>query len=231
MPDELNILIIEDDKYISNFMSVSLKNEGYKVMLAQSADEGLFLFSSNHPDLVLLDLGLPDKDGLEVIGEIRGFSDAPVLVVSARGQEREKIEALDRGADDYISKPFHMGELLARIRVIRRRLDRQPAPVAGSVFQYDYLTVDYDKRKVLVDGAEVHLTPMEYRLLLLMLANKGKVLTHNYIVREVWGYDPSGDTQTIRVFMAKLRRKIEKDATKPRFILTEIGVGYRFADE
>ena len=134
MADELTILIIEDDKYISNFMSVSLKNEGYKVMLAQSADEGLFLFSSNHPDLVLLDLGLPDKDGLEVIGEIRGISDAPVLVVSARGQEREKIEALDRGADDYISKPFHMGELLARVRVIKRRLDRKPAPGADSVF-------------------------------------------------------------------------------------------------
>lgn len=231
MADELTILIIEDDKYISNFMSVSLKNEGYKVMLAQSADEGLFLFSSNHPDLVLLDLGLPDKDGLEVIGEIRGISDAPVLVVSARGQEREKIEALDRGADDYISKPFHMGELLARVRVIKRRLDRKPAPGADPVFQHDYLTVDYDKRKVLVDGTEVHLTPIEYRLLLLMLANKGKVLTHHYIVREIWGYDPAGDTQTIRVFMAKLRRKIEKDATKPRFILTEIGVGYRFADE
>ena len=136
MADELTILIIEDDKYISNFMSVSLKNEGYKVMLAQSADEGLFLFSSNHPDLVLLDLGLPDKVGLEVIGEIRGISDAPVLVVSARGQEREKIEALDRGADDYISKPFHMGELLARVRVIKRRLDRKPAPGADSVFQH-----------------------------------------------------------------------------------------------
>lgn len=231
MTDELSALVIEDDKYISNFIAVSLKKEGYKVMLAESADEGLFLFSSNHPDVVLLDLGLPDKDGLEVIREIRCFSNTPILVVSARGQEKEKIEALDLGADDYITKPFHMGELLARIRVVKRKLQQQLIPVSVSVFHCDYLTVDYDKRKVFVDENEVHLTPMEYKLLLLMIANKGKVLTHNYIVKEVWGYAETGDTKTIRVFMAKLRRKIEKNIAKPRFILTEIGVGYRFADE
>lgn len=229
MTNEINALVIEDDKYISNFIAVSLKNEGYKVMIAASANEGLFLFSSNHPDLVLLDLGLPDRDGLEVIQEIRNFSDTPILVVSARGQEDEKIEALDLGADDYITKPFHMGELLARIRVVKRKLEQQPTPV--SVFHCDYLTIDYDKRKVLVDENEVHLTPMEYKLLLLMIANKGKVLTHNYIVKKIWGYDELGDTKTIRVFMANLRRKIERNIAKPRFILTEIGVGYRFADE
>jgi two-component system KDP operon response regulator KdpE len=231
MTDELSALVIEDDKYISNFIAVSLKKEGYKVMLAESADEGLFLFSSNHPDVVLLDLGLPDRDGLDVIREIRCFSNTPILVVSARGQEKEKIEALDLGADDYITKPFHMGELLARIRVVKRKLQQQLVPASVSVFRCDYLTVDYEKRRVLIDGNEVHLTPMEYKLLLLMIANKGKVLTHNYIVKEIWGYAETGDTKTIRVFMAKLRRKIEKDIVKPRFILTEIGVGYRFADE
>lgn len=229
--DELSALVIEDDKYISNFISVSLKKDGHKVMIAESADEGMFLFSSNHPDVVLLDLGLPDRDGLEVIREIRSFSNTPILVVSARGQEKEKIEALDLGADDYISKPFHMGELLARTRVIKRRLGQQSAPASVSVFECDYLTVDYEKHRVLVEGNEVHLTPMEYKLLLLMIANKGKVLTHNYIVKELWGYEETGDTKTIRVFMAKLRRKIEKNMTKPRFILTEIGIGYRFADE
>lgn len=231
MINDLNILVIEDDKHISNFIAVSLKKEGYKVMIAQSADEGLFLFSSNHPDVVLLDLGLPDKDGLEVIREIRSFSQTPVLVVSARGEEREKVEALDLGADDYVTKPFHMGELLARIRVIKRKLNQKLAPVSSSGFCCEYLSVEYEKRRVLVDGNEVHLTPMEYKLLLLLIANKGKVLTHNYIVKEIWGYEETGDTKTVRVFMANLRRKIEKNIAKPRFILTEIGVGYRFADE
>lgn len=231
MINDLNILVIEDDKHISNFIAVSLKKDGYKVMIAQSADEGLFLFSSNHPDVVLLDLGLPDKDGLEVIKEIRSLSQTPVLVVSARGEEREKVEALDLGADDYVTKPFHMGELLARIRVIRRKLHQKLTPVASFGFRCDYLSVDYEKRRVLVDGNEVHLTPMEYKLLLLLIANKGRVLTHNYIVKEIWGYEETGDTKTVRVFMANLRRKIEKNIAKPRFILTEIGVGYRFADE
>ncbi len=231
MTDNLNVLVIEDDKYISNFLAVSLKKEGYRVLVAQSAAEGLFLFSSNHPDIILLDLGLPDKDGLDVIKEIRGFSQTPILVVSARGQEREKVEALDMGADDYIMKPFHMGELLARIRVVKRKLNQKLAPASAAGFCCDYLSVDYEKRRVLVDGSEVHLTPIEYKLLLFLIANKGKVLTHNYIVKEIWGYEEKGDTKTVRVFMANLRRKIEKNIANPRFILTEIGVGYRFADE
>lgn len=230
MPDDLCILVIEDDKYISNFIAVSLRKEGYKVLLAESADEGLFLFSSNHPDVLLLDLGLPDRDGLEVIREVRSISATPLLVVSARGQEKEKIEALDLGADDYVTKPFFMGELLARIRVVKRKLQQLPA-ASETVFQHDYLTVDYEKRRVLVDENEIHLTPMEFKLLLLMIANKGKVLTHNYIIKEIWGYEEAGDTKTIRVFMANLRRKIEKNMAKPQFILTEIGVGYRFSDK
>ena len=231
MADDFNALVIEDDRHISNFIAVSLKREGYKVTVADSADSGLFLFSSNRPDVVLLDLGLPDRDGLEVIREIRCIADTPIIVVSARGLEREKIEALDLGADDYITKPFFMGELLARIRVVKRKLEQQLIPASVSVFRCDYLTVDYEKRRVLVDESEVHLTPMEYKLLLLMILNKGKVLTHNHIAREVWGYGETGDTKNIRVFMANLRRKIEKNITKPRFILTEIGVGYRFVDE
>lgn len=231
MTDEFSALVIEDDRHISNFIAVSLKREAYKVTIAGSADEGLFLFSSNRPDVVLLDLGLPDRDGLEVIREIRGVADTPIIVVSARGLEREKIEALDLGADDYITKPFFMGELLARIRVIKRRFEQQLVPASASAFHCDYLTVDYERRRVLVDEGEVHLTPLEYKLLLLMILNKGKVLTHNHIAKEVWGYGETGDTKNIRVFVANLRRKIEKNIAKPRFILTEIGVGYRFADE
>lgn len=230
MERKLKILIIEDDKYISKFVAASLSKENYIAIVAESAAQGTFMFSSHHPDLILLDLGLPDRDGVEIIRELRGFSDVPILVVSARGQEKDKIEALDLGANDYITKPFHMGELLARIRVIGRMLNKgNPAPTE-TVWSCEGLTVDYERRKVIVEGNEVHLTPIEYRLLCLMIANRGKVLTHNYILKQVWGYE-SGDTKSIRVFMTSLRRKIEKNPATPRFILTEVGVGYRFSDE
>lgn len=225
------ILIVEDDKYIQNFISLSLKTNGYNFDKASTGMEGLSLFYNNNPDIVLLDLGLPDIDGIEVIKLIREVSDIPILVVSARGQENEKISALDAGADDYITKPFHMGELMARIRVVQRKLKRSLLPDNIQVFQLDYLTIDYERRLVLVDNEEIHLTPIEYRLLLLLVANKGKVLTHNFILKEVWGYGETGDSKSIRVFMANLRRKIEKDKSSPRFILTEVGIGYRFADE
>ncbi|HBG75376.1 response regulator transcription factor [Eubacteriales bacterium mix99] len=225
------ILVIEDDKYISHFIDLSLTKEGYHVLTAETAAEGMFLFSSYRPDIVLLDLGLPDKDGVDLLRELRAFSDAPVLVVSARGQEKEKIAALDMGANDYITKPFHMGELTARIRVAERSLQKAGGNNAGeTTFTCDWLTVDYEKRKVLVDGREIHLTPTEYKILLLLIANKGKVLTHNYIIRQIWGYE-GGDSKSVRVFMASLRRKLEKDTVHPRFLLTEVGVGYRFADE
>ena len=225
------ILIIEDDRYISGFTAVSLRKEGYEVFVAESASEGLFFYASQHPHIVLLDLGLPDRDGLEVLSEIRKDGDTPVLVVSARGQEREKVAALDAGADDYMTKPFFMGELMARIRVVERKMERSQSQGGETRFQCDALTVEYDRRRVLVDGNEVHLTPIEYKLLLLLIANRGKVLTHGYIVRQIWGYEESGDTKSVRVFMASLRRKNEKDTANPRFILTEIGVGYRFAAE
>ncbi|MEF9922448.1 MAG: response regulator transcription factor [Anaerovoracaceae bacterium] len=229
MENKFKILIIEDDKYISGFVQVSLEKENYQVYVGETAAEGLFLFSSHHPDIVLLDLGLPDRDGLEILKEVRSFSSTPILIVSARGQESEKIEALDNGADDYITKPFYMGELMARIRVVERKLSRQVSK--SSIFSCDYLKVDYEKRTVAIDDEIIHLTPMEYRLLVLLIANRGKVLTHNYIIKELWGYEECADSTGIRVFMANLRRKIEKDTAKPRFILTEIGVGYRFRDE
>ncbi len=231
MDKAFRILLIEDDRYISGFTAVSLRKEGYEVDVAQSADEGLFLYASQHPDIVLLDLGLPDRDGLEVLSELRQKSDLPILVVSARGQEREKVAALDAGADDYITKPFFMGELMARIRVTERKMAFTRPREAENVFQCDWLTVDFERRLVLVDGMEVHLTPMEYKLLSLLIQNRGKVLTHGYILRQVWGYEECGDTKTVRVFMAGLRRKIEKDTANPRFLLTEVGVGYRFVGE
>jgi len=230
MNNNRTILVIEDDKYISHFIDISLTKEGYHVLTAETAAEGMFLFSSYRPAIVLLDLGLPDKDGVDLLRELRAFSDAPVLVVSARGQEKEKIAALDMGANDYITKPFHMGELTARVRVADRSLQKAGGNTGETTFTCDWLTVDYEKRRVLVDGREIHLTPTEYRILLLLIANKGKVLTHNYIIRQIWGYE-GGDSKSVRVFMASLRRKLEKDTVHPRFLLTEVGVGYRFADE
>jgi len=223
------ILVIEDDKYISHFIDISLTKEGYKVLIGETADEGMFLFTSYKPDLVLLDLGLPDKDGILLLREMRKVSEAPILIVSARGQEKEKINALDLGANDYITKPFHMGELMARIRVAERMQEKTAGPAENSVFRQDYLEVDYEKHRVSIDGEEVHLTPTEYRTLLLLIANRGKVLTHQFIIDKIWGVG-GGDSKSVRVFMANLRRKIEKDTAHPRFILTEVGVGYRFAD-
>jgi two-component system, OmpR family, KDP operon response regulator KdpE len=230
MEKKLKILVIEDDKYISNFIAVSLEKGDYQVLVAGSAAEGLFMYSSHHPDIILLDLGLPDRDGLEIIKELREFSDVPILVVSARGQEKEKIEALDMGVNDYLTKPFYMGELMARIRVVERNLAKSVSHPSETAFSSGYLMVDYEKRRVLIDHLEVHLTPIEYKLLLLLIANKGKVLTHNYILKQIWGYE-SADTKSVRVYMANLRRKIEKNTASPQFILTEVGVGYRFTDE
>ncbi len=226
--ENLKILVIEDDKYISNFIAVSLEKDNYKVLVASSATEGMFLYASHHPDLILLDLGLPDRDGLEIIKELRTFSDIPILVVSARGQEQEKIDALDMGVNDYLTKPFYMGELMARIRVAERNLSKS-AHQSETIFKSGYLTVDFEKRIVLIEQQEIHLTPIEYKLLLLLISNRGKVLTHNYIIKQIWGYE-SLDNKSVRVFMANLRRKIEKNTASPQFILTEVGVGYRFAD-
>lgn len=226
---EKSILVIEDDHSIIKFLTMSLKTNDYRVIVAQSGIEGISLFMSDHPDVILLDLGLPDIDGSDVIEQIRTQSEVPILVVSARGQEQDKVKALDQGADDFITKPFHINELLARIRVALRK---NPSLVPHSAtFQLDEFLLDFDKHQVKVRGKEVHLTPIEYKLVCLLVQNAGKVLTHHYIIKEIWGYQSGEDSQSLRVFMANIRRKIEQDSAHPRFIKTEVGVGYRFVEE
>lgn len=222
------VLIIEDDKSILNFLKLSLKTNGYKILEATNGLTGISLFLSHNPDLILLDLGLPDIDGMEVLAQIRQSSTVPVVIVSARGQEREKVSALDIGADDYITKPFGVSELLARVRVALRR---QKRTAVTNEFVLENLRIDFNKRKIYVGDKEIHLTPIEYKLVLLLTENAGKVLTHKFIQNEVWGYETSDEYQTLRVFMANIRKKIEIDTVRPRFIMTEVGVGYRFADE
>lgn len=231
MDENMTILIVEDDKYIVSFITIYLKDEGYKTIIAGTGKEAVSLFYANNPDIILLDLGLPDMDGMEVIRQVRERGNTPIIVISARGEESEKIQALDCGADDYMTKPFHMGELLARIRVAQRKLNSITNPDSDGTFVFDYLTVDYIKRLVYVDNEEVHLTPMEYKLLKLLIANRGKVLTHNYILNQIWGYGEAVDAKNLRVFMAGLRRKIERDTANPRFILTQVGIGYRFVEK
>ena len=231
MDTNIKILIIEDDNRIANFMSMALKAKGYQFIVSRNGNAGILSFCTENPDIILLDLGLPDIDGVEIIREIRKVSQIPIIIVSAREQESDKITALDAGANDYVTKPFAMGELLARIRVMERFIDRENSNEQESIYKFDYLTVDLEKHKILIDETEIHLTPIEYKLLLLLITNRGKVVTHSQISKEVWGYGETGDSKSIRVFMASLRRKIEKDTSCPQFILTEIGVGYRFADE
>lgn len=224
----MSVLLIEDDKSISNFLTLALKSEGYEVLGANNGLTGISLFMSNNPDLIILDLGLPDIDGTEVISHVRESerSSTPIMVVSARGLEREKISALDSGADDYITKPFAIGELMARIRAVMRRRDIKEKT---EEFVLDSLRIDYSRRKVYVDDSEVHFTPIEYKILLLLTENRGKVITHKTIQNEIWGYESNDEYQSLRVFMANIRKKIERET--PRFIKTEVGVGYRFADE
>lgn len=230
MKEKRTILIVEDDKYIVNFMSTTFKEEGYGYYVAKSVKEAISLFYANQPDMIILDLGLPDGDGIDVVKNVRELSATPIIVVSARQEEHEKIQALDAGADDYVTKPFYMGELMARIRVAMRKMDSMAIESATDLYQQDCLTVDYLKRMVLIDNVEIHLTPIEYKILILLIANRGKVLTHNYILKQIWGYGEGVEAGTLRVFMATLRRKIEKNPAEPRFILTEVGVGYRFRE-
>lgn len=222
------ILIVEDDPYISHFLQMSFEQEGYRMITTTKGHEALNLFYSHQPDIVILDLGLPDIDGLDVIEEIRKISTKPIIVVSARLEEQEKIKALDLGANDYVVKPFYMGELLARIRVAKRLSMNNKEEI--KIYQKDYLTVDFISRTVQIDHQDIHLTPIEFHLLKLLIEHRGKVLTHNYIQKEIWGYQDNSNQNALRVFMATLRRKIEKNANNPRFIITEVGVGYRFKD-
>jgi two-component system, OmpR family, KDP operon response regulator KdpE len=223
-------LIVEDDSKIRNFIKFSLKSQEYNCLEASSGKAALGIISTEPLTVIILDLGLPDMDGLEIIKQVRTFSDIPIIVVSARDQDTEKVEALDAGADDYLTKPFSIKELLARIRVVLRhscalKSDEQ------SVYNLADLEIDLARHKVTLRGKEIHFTPMEFKVVTLLLRNYGKVLTHNYILKEVWGSSIGNDVQSLRVFMANIRRKIEENPAKPRYIITEVGVGYRFADE
>jgi two-component system KDP operon response regulator KdpE len=220
------ILVIEDEAPIRRFLRASLAAEGYRFNEAESAREGLRLASSQPPDLIILDLGLPDQNGLEVLKQIRDWSTVPIIIVSARGQEGDKVLALDSGANDYLTKPFGVGELMARIRVALR-LAAQTSTPADPSFATGNLKVDLAARRVTVADHEVHLTPIEYRLLTTLIRHAGKVLTQSYLLKEVWGPGHARESHYLRVAMAKLRSKIETDSARPRFILTEIGVGYR----
>lgn len=220
------ILVIEDDKSIINFLNISLKTNQYKVDVAENGLDGISLFFTNKPDMILLDLGLPDIDGTEVIKQIRLSSNIPIIVISARGQDSEKVEALDLGADDFVTKPFSIHELLARIRVGFRKT--MPESVVMNVFESGNLKIDYEMRLVHVEDELIHLTPIEYKILLLLVKNAGKVLTHRYLQNEIWGYADEKEFQSLRVFMANIRKKIEKDTNQPEYIVTEVGVGYRF---
>lgn len=225
------ILIVEDDPQIRKFISYALENEGYVPVTAGNAQMALKKTVSENVDMILLDLGLPDMDGLEVMKKVREWSEMPIIVVSARDQDKEKASALDMGADDYLTKPFSATELLARIRVALRHMYRQGAPKTVNLYTVGDLTLDVLKHQVSLDGSVIHVTPMEFNLLLLFMKNSGKVLTSAYILKEIWGSAYGSDTQALRALMAGLRRKIEKNPAKPRYLMTEIGVGYRMADE
>jgi len=232
--NQVHILLIEDDDKISNFMSISLKANDYKVTVAKNGKDGVWEFFSGAPDIIILDLGLPDIDGNKVIERIRSVSQIPILIVSAREMEKDKITALDLGANDYVTKPFALGELLARIRVMERYIHTEEN--SGNISDtgeetFGELTIDMGRRRIFLSGEEIHLTPLEYKLLVFLARNCGKVITHSQIGKNVWGYENMADVKTMRACMANLRRKIEKDPSKPEYIFTEIGVGYRFTDK
>ena len=224
------ILIIEDDAAISRLIATTLDTQEYQYHVAKNGNGGLLEAVSYRPDVILLDLGLPDMDGLEIIRKIRGWSNVPIIVVTARSEDQDKVIALDAGADDYLTKPFSVAEFLARLRVALRRVrfDSEKTNREASVYENGALKIDYAAGCVYRDGEEIHLTPMEYRLLCVLAKNTGKVLTHNYLLKEVWGSSAlASDTPSLRVFTATLRKKIEPNPAEPRYIQTHIGVGYR----
>lgn len=225
-------LIIEDEEAICNFITAILNANDYQVIKASNGKEGISMAASRSPDVILLDLGLPDIDGADVLKSVRQWSKVPIIIVSARGFEREKVEALDAGADDYMVKPFGASELLARIRTALRHSPKSMGVESKGMEKsvIGQLEIDYGKRTVLLEGRMVHLTPVEYKILALLTKNAGKVLTHDYIMREVWGLY-AGDSHTLRVNMANIRRKLEPNPGEPRYIMTEMGVGYRMVEE
>lgn len=227
--NKLLVLVVEDDPAIRNLMSTTLKSHDYRFLTAPTGASAIMQVSTAQPDIVLLDLGLPDMDGVEIIRKIRTWSQLPIIVISARAEDTDKIEALDAGADDYLTKPFSVEELLARLRVTQRRLSYMTAEMlsASSVFVNGKLKVDYAGGCAYLDGQELHLTPIEYKLLCLLAKNVGKVLTHTFITQNIWGRSWDNDVASLRVFMATLRKKLEPTPDSPQLIQTHIGVGYR----
>jgi len=221
------IVVIEDDPAIRLFLRTGLGAHGFKVFEADRGQQGIIEAGIRKPDIVILDLGLPDMDGVDVIKTIRGWSVIPIIILSARSTEQFKVEALDAGADDYLTKPFGLGELLARIRVALRHSVSSPGQEQSGVFTTGALKVDLIKRQVNVGESEVHLTPIQYRLLSLLIKNAGKVLTHQCILKEVWGPSYRENSHYLRIYMSQLRQKLETDPTQPQYLLTESGVGYR----
>ena len=227
------ILIVEDEKNITRFMKTILVTNGYDVITVETGREAYTMITSHCPDLVLLDLGLPDMDGIKIIEDVRQWTQVPIIVVSARSFDRDKVEALDKGSDDYITKPFSAAELLARIRVALRhsRRDSQDERITMSgKFETGDMVIDYDKHQVLINGINARLTQNEYRIVSLLGKHAGKVLTYDYILKQLWGPQSAGGNQILRVNMANIRRKIEKNPAEPEYIFTEIGVGYRMRE-
>jgi two-component system KDP operon response regulator KdpE len=220
------ILMIEDDTQIRRFLRTTLTNSGYRLLEATSGQEGMQQVTMQHPDLIILDLGLPDMDGLDVIEQLRQWATTPIIVLSARDKEGDKVQALDRGADDYLTKPFGTEELLARLRVSLRHRQQMPR-IETPAFGFDNIRVDLEHRQVYVDEAEVHLTPIEYKLLTVLIRHAGKVVTQKQLLKEIWGPTYDKETHYLRIYMGQLRHKLEADPAQPRWLLTEPGVGYR----
>ena len=224
------VLVVEDDLAMRKLLRATLESHGFRVIEAVSAKEAMALFTSHNPSIVLLDLGLPDGDGLDVTRRLREFSRTPILVLSARGREADKVSALDGGADDYLTKPFGAGELLARMRVALRHAAMAEGGVADPVVRVGPLMLDRARRIVTLDGSEVRLTPLEYGMLSVLAKHAGKVVTHRQLLRDVWGPSYAQQTHYLRVHMAQLRRKLEKDPARPQLLTTEPGVGYRLRE-
>ena len=223
------VLIVEDEAPMRRFLRAALTARSFRVAEAGSAHEGIIAITASKPDVVLLDLGLPDGDGIDITRGLREWTEVPIIVLSARGRESDKVQALDAGADDYLTKPFGVDELLARIRVALRRASR-PSDTVGSVVEAGPLRVDLDKREVTIDGRAVRLTPIEYRILVCLARHPGRVLTHGQLVKEVWSGASGVAAHHVRVHMAELRKKIEDDPARPKILITEPGVGYRLKE-
>ena len=229
MSNKPMILVVEDDAAVRNLMAVTLDTQGYRYSLARTGGEALIEATTHQPDVMLLDLGLPDMEGVDIIRKVRGWTAMPIIVISARTEDADKVEALDAGADDYLTKPFSVDELLARLRVALRRIhaDQQTPGTENAIYENGALKIDYAAGCAFTNGNEIHLTPIEYKLLCLLAKNTGKVLTHNYILKEIWGSYTASDVGSLRVFMAMLRKKLQSDGDAQPYIQTHIGIGYR----